>query len=75
MRGAAPSQPIPTIFGTLGGLTDVIHHTNFRYNRSRGFSLAGTQKWYVSTGKLGRPQHSAARLARDELADHSFKAP
>jgi hypothetical protein len=39
--GAAPSQPIVTIFGTFSGLADVINCAKFQNDRSRGFCWVG----------------------------------
>ena len=39
MCGAAPSEPIETIFGTLSHLMDVINSAKFNLDRSRGFGL------------------------------------
>jgi hypothetical protein len=53
--GAAPSQPIPTVFGTTGNLTNVINHAKIHVDRLNGLGLAGTRKSYVSKGKRVRP--------------------
>jgi hypothetical protein len=34
--GAAPSQPIVTVFGTFSGLADIINCAKFQNDRSRG---------------------------------------
>ena len=44
MWEAAPSEPIQTIFGTLGHLMDVINYAKFHVDRSRGIGLAGVER-------------------------------
>ena len=44
MWGAAPCEPIRTIFGTVGHLVDVINCAKFHVDRSWGFSLGGARK-------------------------------
>jgi hypothetical protein len=39
--GAAPSQPIVTIFGMSCGLADIINCAKFHNDRSRGFCSVG----------------------------------
>jgi hypothetical protein len=38
--GAAPGQPIQTIFGTLGNLADLINRAKFHVDWLRGFGWA-----------------------------------
>lgn len=46
-RKAAPNQPILTIFGTFGDLSDTIKNSKFHINLSRDFGSAGARKSHV----------------------------
>ena len=48
MWGAAPFEPIKTIFGTLSHLMDVINCAKLNIDWSRGFALADVEKMHVS---------------------------
>ena len=55
MWGGARSEPVQTIFGTLGHLMDGINCAQFYVDRSRVIGLAGVERMHVSRFKRSRP--------------------
>jgi hypothetical protein len=51
---AAPSQPIPIVFGTSLILTDFMNLANFYSDQLRGFGLVSSWISHVSIVKRGR---------------------
>jgi hypothetical protein len=48
-------QQIVVMFCTSRGLADIIYCAKFHIDWSRGYGVAGVQKWHVPIGKRSRP--------------------